>query len=365
MAERKKIVFRCDASTQIGSGHVMRCLTLANSLFELGAEVTFICRDHPGHLFGIIESAGHGLIRLAASTTVAEGRLAHSHWLGATQAEDANQTLEALGGIGLVEWIIVDHYALDAEWETAMRSATNQILVIDDLADRKHDCNLLLDQNLGRKAEDYSVLVSTGCKVLVGPQFALLRPEFSARRQYSLNRRATPQMKHLLITMGGVDKDNTTGNILSTLRRCLLSTDSRITVVMGLRAPWLSKVRDQASQMPWKTDVLVNVNNMAELMADSDLAIGAAGSTLWEFCCMGLPALLVVLADNQKNSCIEMVMIGAAESIGTPEAIHDRLPTILQKLSNNIKKIEQFSHAAEKICDGSGANFVSHKLMSL
>ena len=142
-----KVAFRCDASIQIGSGHVMRCLTLANELHDKGVEITFVCREHPGHLFDFIETSKHCLMSLPLPTSLAVGKLAHAQWLGVTQEEDARQSIEALKIIGHVDWLVVDHYALDVEWETAMRVGTEHIMVIDDLADRKHDCDVLLDQN--------------------------------------------------------------------------------------------------------------------------------------------------------------------------------------------------------------------------
>ena len=125
-------------------------------------------------------------------------------------------------------------------------------------------------------------------------------PEFAALRAYSLQRRARPQLRQLLITMGGVDKDNATGEVLTALRVCPLPADCQITVVMGTTAPWLSEVEQLARDMPWPTRVLVGVNDMARLMAESDLAIGAAGATSWERCCLGLPTAMFVLAENQK-----------------------------------------------------------------
>src|SRR5690606_35975420 len=188
------------------------------------------------------------------------------------------------------DWLIVDHYALDARWESQQKDFCGRLAVIDDLASRPHSCDLLLDQNLGRRMQDYSHLVADNCELLIGPDYALLRPEFISARKHSLERREKPVLRNLLISMGGVDKDNVTSHVLEALKPCLLPNDTRISVVMGANAPWAGLVQQQAAMMPWCTEVVFNVDNMAQRMAESDFAIGAAGSTSWERCCLGLPA---------------------------------------------------------------------------
>jgi UDP-2,4-diacetamido-2,4,6-trideoxy-beta-L-altropyranose hydrolase len=259
------IVFRADASIQIGTGHVMRCLTLAQALRERGAQCRFICREHPGNLIDLIRQRGfivHALRRYQ-DWVVQEKEPLHVGWLGTDWKADAEESKVGVGETA-IDWMIVDHYALDRRWEHAMRGYCRHIMVIDDLADRTHDCDLLLDQNLGRKCEDYSALLEGKVKTLIGPQYALLRPEFLAFRAQSLHRRQNnPQLRHLLITMGGMDKDNAAGQVLATLQACALPADLRITVVMGLHAPWLAQVQVNTTHMPCQIEVLVGVNNMA------------------------------------------------------------------------------------------------------
>jgi UDP-2,4-diacetamido-2,4,6-trideoxy-beta-L-altropyranose hydrolase len=230
------------------------------------------------------------------------------------------------------------------------------MMVIDDLADRAHRCNLLLDQNLGRQPQDYTKLVPADCQVLTGPNYALLRPEFAALRPYSLQRRqAQTSIGRLLITMGGVDQDNATGQVLQALKTCALPADCRITVVMGLTAPWLQNVQELAAQMPWPTEVVVNVNDMAQRMADSDLAIGAAGSTSWERCCLGLPTLMVVLAANQQPGAQAMEAAHAARLIGVVSDIPTQLPLAVAELIESERQ-SRMSLAASAITDGRGVD---------
>jgi UDP-2,4-diacetamido-2,4,6-trideoxy-beta-L-altropyranose hydrolase len=310
------IVFRVDASLQIGTGHVMRCLTLADALRAQGAECHFICGEHAGNLIKQIRARSYVAHLLPAGAhSLAWQELpdqpAHAGWLGCSQDQDVAACAPILAELH-PDWLVVDHYALDARWEAALQPHYHKLMVIDDLADRSHQCDLLLDQNFGRTDEDYRLRVPAACTLLCGSNFALLRPEFTELRAYSLQRRKKPQLKHLLISMGGVDKDNATARVLTALESSDLPADCRISVVMGATAPWLAEVRRQAAHMRWPVEVRVNVADMAQLMADSDLAIGAAGATSWERCCLGLPSIMLVLADNQRFIAGRLHEVGAA-----------------------------------------------------
>lgn len=358
-----KVVFRTDASLQIGTGHVMRCLTLADALRERGAECTFICREHAGNLLALIEQREHNALALTACSDLVDfaANPAHAAWLGASWEMDAKQTLQALGPL-VVDWLVVDHYAVDCRWENAVRSRTKHLMVIDDLADRPHDCELLLDQNLGRTARDYRGLLRPDTATLIGPRYALLRPEFAKMRGESLVRRAKPQLQQLLITMGGVDKDNATGQVLDALKECALPQDLRITVVMGPRAPWLAQVKAQAGIMSRPTEVLVGVTNMAQLMAASDFAIGAAGGTAWERCCLGLPGLVLVLEQNQREGAVALQMAGAAVLLEACRQVSCVFggwqPTLLQD------SMLQMSRASAAVTDGSGSVRVANQMLN-
>ena len=205
----------------MGTGHVMRCLTLADALSQRGAECEFICREHPGHLNALITQRGYRAPPLCMlNSRNFRGQqcwwLAHAHWLGATQEEDCQACAPLIQSVQ-PDWLIVDHYALDERWQKEMRPFCQKIMVIDDLADRQHDCDLLLDQTFGRNSEDYKPFVPEHCQVLCGAEYALLRPEFAQWRAYSLKRRENGQLEHLLINLGGVDKDNISTQILQAL----------------------------------------------------------------------------------------------------------------------------------------------------
>lgn len=356
----KRAVFRVDASLNMGSGHVMRCLTLADALRAQGGECHFICREHQGNMLEFIRQRGYSVIALPAgpehfqpAADSAPPVLAHAAWLGCDWLLDAEQSRPVLEWIQ-PDWLVVDHYALDARWETALRPYYRKLMVIDDLADRHHDCDVLLDQTFGRNPADYGPWAPSACTLLCGSQYALLRPEFAALRNYSLQRRESPQLEHLLVSMGGVDKDNTTCRVLEALKTSELPANCRITVVMGITSALLADVHQQAEQMPWATTVRVGVSDMAQLMADSDLAVGAAGASSWERCCLGLPAVMVVLAENQRQVAQGLGQVGAVHVIQSPQLIPEYLPVLLAPLISSPSQRAIMSLVATRIADGSG-----------
>jgi UDP-2,4-diacetamido-2,4,6-trideoxy-beta-L-altropyranose hydrolase len=360
-----RVAIRADASLYIGTGHVMRCLTLADALAARGADCLFICRAHNGNMIDLIRNRGFRVHDLPASHESGAAltvpcpktpgpEINHRRWLGATQEQDALDCTFILAEHHF-DWLIVDHYALDARWESALGSHCDRLMVIDDLADRRHDCDLLLDQTHGRDAADYRFLVPADCRLLLGSQYALLRPEFAALRPYSLQRRTQPALRELLITMGGIDKDNVTGQVLQALIADPLPSECRITVVMGAAAPSLEEVRSQAGRMKWPTRVLVGVSNMGQLMAESDLAIGAAGATAWERCCLGLPTIMFILAGNQHKIAESLNSAGAAllRSLSTL-----RTEPLIEPECLNPLALRAMSAAAASITQGLGADHV-------
>lgn len=362
-SDLKNIVFRVDASIDIGTGHVMRCLALADGLSGVGVKCKFICRTHKGNLIELIVGKGYEVISLSSegSTQASADSPKHAYWLGVDWKTDALHTRKVLE-MQEVDWLVVDHYALNSDWESALRPFCKRLMVIDDLADRTHDCDLILDQNLGRVAKDYRPLVGPEVQMLIGPSFALLRPDFSEFRSRSLARREHAGLKNLLITMGGVDKDNVAGKILEELRHCQLPEDFKITVVMGSKAPWVNEVREQAKLMNCPTQVQVDVKDMAKLMMQNDLAIGGAGGTSWERCCLGLPAIVIVLADNQKSGAGELQKVGAAKVIESVGEIRSVLLDLLKE-DSGLHKLAEISRSASRITDGSGVHKVINQMM--
>lgn len=364
-AKKYKIVFRCDASIQIGSGHVMRCLTLADELSRQGAECVFICRRHHGNLIEEIQQQGYKVYALPLENdlyieTNNKTALAHADWLASTQHRDAELNISIVKAVQ-PDWLIVDHYSLDEIWEKRLQPYCKKIMVIDDLADRKHHCDVLLDQNFGRDPQDYAAHVNEDCELLCGSKYALLRPEFAAWRGYSLERRQYNKLASILINLGGVDKDNITTKILKVLQTKSLPDHCSITIVMGSTSPWTEAVKQQAAIMQWRTVVKVGVDNMAELMASSDLAIGAAGSTSWERCCLGLPTIMLVLADNQRDIANVLEDVGAALTFNINKLEAEPL-ALEQCIASIVPKMRAMSKVASTVTDGLGASRLSRFL---
>lgn len=301
-----RVAFRADASVQIGSGHVMRCLSLADELRARGAETYFVGRALPGNLGALIRERGHHAALLPppaplappAASVEEEGDAApaHAEWLAVPWSQDAAETARALQAAGDFDWLVVDHYAVDARWENSLRRTGRSTLVIDDLADRPHDCDLLLDVNLQEPEGRYAGLVPAWCQQLLGPQYALLRPQFVAARPGPARRDG--RVARLLVFFGGSDHDNLTGLALTTLAE-LGRDDLAVDVVLGASNPRRRELEALCSALAGVT-CHFSVADMAALMAAADLAIGAAGVTTWERACLGLPALVVTIAANQR-----------------------------------------------------------------
>lgn len=351
----KRVLIRTDASLQIGTGHVMRCLALAAKLANHGAQVKFICRIHDGHLIDFIKGSGFEVISLPKSAKYfadeCKDTVDHSHWLGCDWQVDVNQCRAQL--TDNVDWMIIDHYALDYRWETEMRDKSKYIMCIDDLADRKHDCDVLLDQSLGRCENDYSKLVPNHANMLLGPKYALLRPEFAEWRPTSLARRENPRLRHILITMGGVDADNVTGSVLRALQSIDIPTLAQVTVVLGKNAPWRNAIMAQAKRLSVPTSVRSGVDNMAELMTSCDLAIGAGGSTTWERCALGVPSILAILAENQRNIAELMMNASAAVTVDITGSIDSAIRKAVMEFGSS-SDLQSCAMACAAICDGEG-----------
>jgi UDP-2,4-diacetamido-2,4,6-trideoxy-beta-L-altropyranose hydrolase len=339
----------------------MRCLTLAEALHNKGAEVSFLSRELPGHMIIHVEAREFAVKRLPApENPPPEGPPPHAPWAGVEWQRDAEETGTALRE-SAPDWLVVDHYAFDKRWETAIRRDGMRIMVIDDLADRTHDCDLLLDQNLGREAADYKRLVPEHCKLMIGPRFALLRPEFAEKRAESLARRRNEELKDILIAMGGIDRDNVTARVMKAMQELEPPAAYRVTIVLGKNAPWLADVKELADSSHMDTTVLQGVEDMASLMAKSDLAIGGAGGSSWERCCLGLATLVVVLANNQVSAAQALDAAGAAVMLYPDQTLGLKVKEFLtgKELSS---RLTTMSAAAGKLVDGLGTRRVLESL---
>ena len=318
------MAFRVDATPAIGGGHVMRCLSLATALAEVGADCRFHCAPGSAETVPALAASGH---------------------------EVAGPDLGAEA-----DWLVVDHYGLDAEYETGARRLAERVLVIDDLANRPHDCDLLLDQTPGRDASAYDGFVPEGCAVLAGPDFALLRPAFAARRDAALARHCESEgvAQKLLIACGSSDPANLTSRALDAAEDLDLET----TAVLGAAAPHLESVRARCGRL------LVEPEDMAGLMVDADIAIGAGGTSSLERCCLGLPSLIAVIADNQTDNAAALAARGAACDLGpASDLTRENLAKQLAELAGDDRARGAMARAAATLCDGLGARRVAMQML--
>ena len=328
-----KVVIRADASAAIGSGHVMRCLTLAGQLRKnQGAGVVFVMRELPGNLINLAEQEGFRVLVLprAEENDTLQG---YERWLTVPVEQDAAETLSALEQwAGQADRLVVDSYALDYRWESAMRPAVREIMVIDDLANRRHDCDILLDQNfyLDRDSR-YQGLVPGHCRLLLGPEHALLREEFYEAKKHL--RRRNGKIKNILVFYGGSDLTDETSKAVRALAavheevareigRAAGDQQENFTVdvIVGQSNPR----RDEVERLCGSYGFIAyhcQVRNMAEFMNRADLMLGAGGSTTWERLFLQLPALVTAIADNQVQGCHDCSQAGLIEYLGLAEDV--------------------------------------------
>jgi UDP-2,4-diacetamido-2,4,6-trideoxy-beta-L-altropyranose hydrolase len=346
-----KIAFRTDASSQIGTGHFMRCLTLAEELKKQSDGICFISRNLPLHLSEMLEVKEIKHIHLV-DNGIADSidELDHASWLGVSQAQDAKATVKALSG-HVYDWIIVDHYALDVRWESIVRPNVKNIMVIDDLADRHHDCDILLDQNYYADMQTrYNGKVPSHSQLLLGPSYALLRNEFRFLREQVKVRNG--EVKKVLVFFGGVDESNYTLQAIEALAE--LNAGLKVDVVIGAQHPFKEMIEHACTNHSYVCHV--QAPYMAKLMAEADVAIGAGGSASWERCCLGLPSLLVSLADNQIAIAKELSAIGACIYIGKKDEVS--LKKLLTQFIANQELTKKISENAFSVVDGLGVHRV-------
>jgi UDP-2,4-diacetamido-2,4,6-trideoxy-beta-L-altropyranose hydrolase len=335
MENKRVIAIRVDSSIEIGSGHVMRCLTLAEQLKSSHTEVFFMCYELTGNIANLIEEKGYVVERFPL--------------LKAAQDEawktDLEHTQKILGSLkNQINWLIVDHYGLDSRWERRLRSYTKKIMVIDDLANREHDCDLLLDQNfyLDMKKR-YQDLVPQTCKKLLGPQYVLLRPEFYEARKNLRERDG--MVRRILIFFGGSDPTNETTKALESIK-VLNRPNIAIDVVVGVTNPNKKYIQQLCENLP-KTTFYCQVDNMAQLMVNADLAIGAGGATTWERCFLGLPTIVIIVADNQIKVIEAVNKVDAVWSLGMSDTVSsEELVAQILNAINNPKEVRDKAREA-------------------
>jgi len=342
------IVIRTDASVYIGSGHVMRCLVLAQGLTTQGHQVSFVCRPQAGDLIEFIGHKGFTVQLLAPPQTWLEPQHSADYvaWLQVPWQQDAQDVLTLVAAADLV---IVDHYALNRDWQRDIKQALGcKIMVIDDLV-RDHHADLILDQTLLRGADEYQP-THADSKILTGCEFALLNPLFSECREQALEHDKLSFRPQLLLSMGGIDQPNATLLVLAALAAEPALTRPLVTVLLGPRAPHYPQVKAFCLRHDDWVKQVDFVDNMAALMLQHQVAIGAPGTTSWERACLGIPSIIIPLAANQQTISRHLVAVAAAYKIELDDIVDELMPTYKRLLQN----WSALRNHNLKLCDGFG-----------
>ncbi|MDO6488129.1 UDP-2,4-diacetamido-2,4,6-trideoxy-beta-L-altropyranose hydrolase [Colwellia sp. 6_MG-2023] len=341
------VYFRTDASTYIGSGHVMRCLVLAQAMKEKGHQVTFVSRRQKGDLIDLIYERNFNVLELSPVNDPIEpvNNADYKSWLQVTWQQDAEEFTSMVRDVDIV---IVDHYALNAEWEKQIIQHLNcSLFAIDDLV-REHYADFILDQTLGRCSSEY-INSKSNSLALTGCEYALLAPAFNKKRECVLDKSIIPNKLNLLISLGGIDLPNVTSIVLQTIK-ATIDFPLSVTVVLSARAPHYNEVVTFCQENKDWIKHISFTNDMATLMESHDLAIGAPGTTSWERACLGLPSIIIPIADNQKYITQELTAANAAICL--------KIGDIKAKLFNSLKELlsdyKGFKERNLSLCDGLG-----------
>ena len=333
-------VFRADAAPTLGGGHVQRCLALGEALAEAGWRAAFAFRAGTRETVPALAASPHRLLPLE-------------------DAEDDEPALLASRIGARCDLLVVDHYGRGLDFETACRRFAARIMAIEDRPGRRHDCDLLLDPTPGRKAADYRDLVPAGCRLLLGPSYALLRAQFATARAAALARSRRAPPKRIFVSMGMTDPGNLTAAVLQGIAAG--ATGLAVDIVIGSAAPHLAALRRLIGELKLDARLHLDAGNIAELMGAADLAVGAAGSSSFERCCLGLPSLVVVAADNQRD--IAAGLNGAAEVLGLDD-LAGAVTAGVKRLCADPQARVAMGEAAARLCDGRGAARVAGELLT-
>lgn len=330
-------VIRADAGPAMGGGHVQRCLALADALREHGWSCAFATRAGAAETVPALKTGPHKLFILHGSESDEPAELA-----GLLQS-----------GCDL---LIVDHYGRGPGFQAACRLFAARVMVIEDRPERVHDCDILLDPTPGRRFGAYEALVPGGCEFLLGPEYALLRRQFAATRPASLDRRVPiGPLARLFVSIGMTDPQNLTAVVLRGIAESELNP--AVDIALGSAAAHLDAVIGLVGELGLDARVHIDVSEIAELMCRADLAIGAAGSSSFERCCLGLPSLVVIAADNQRDLVDALVAADAADGLGDGDSLRPaKVATALRALMGDDARRAALARHAAALCDGLGAS---------
>ena len=358
------IVFRADASSTIGGGHIYRCLTLAHAIKRQIAEqkssqtteqnIIFVCHLSQGHMVAMIETQGFDVLTVEQPLSAAEMR----------------KTLIKLQQHHIIDWLIIDHYQINVHYEKQLKPLVKNLMVIDDLANRAHHCDLLFDQSLNRHPSDYQPwLTNNECGIICGSQFALLREEFSQLKPMAkLMRQNFRVINKVLIAISATDPENISGQIIEKLAKLPIGCTSKnwqYTLIITSKAKHLEHLKNQIGRSPLTIELKLDVDNMAEQILKHDIAIAAAGGSMLERCAMGLPSIIIGVVDNQNHIIQALKNANVALAIMDKSELTDKLNDTMIELQNiEPQKYKAIAENAFKLCQGHGADYLAGQLQT-
>jgi len=355
----KNLFVRVDAGIEIGDGHFLRCLTLANSLKKKFDQIIFISNQLPKHFIEKIKRSNFKIYKINGYTQIQEKKLGEKikeHLINNDLVE-TKKIIEKYKNS--TNWLIIDHYGIDYVWEKNVRTNIEKIIVIDDLANRKHRCDILIDQNFYENMEKrYTKLIPNYCKQFLGPKFTLLRPEFFNARK---NLKRKKQFKRILISFGGSDPSNETKKALLAIND--LDEKYRIDVIVGTNNPNKKQIMKLCSKIS-SCNFYQQVENISKYMKKADLAIGAGGTSTWERCCLGLPTIVTSLSKDQKKINEELSKIGCMIYLGDADKTTKiDYVKILKEIDS--KRLSEISEKCLLLVDGKGVKRTVNKICQI
>ena len=348
---RKNTIFiRVDSGQKIGYGHLIRCMALGDKL-KKNWHVIFVTSNIKGNITSIVKN----------NFQVIQLKTAYGDLSKVIIKDDAIETVQTIKKFGNKNsFLIVDNYKLSQRWESIVKPYVKRLIVIDDLMNRKHNCDLIIDQNLHTRMNSlYTKSIPKNCTKLLGPYYAILRNQFITQRKYA-KIRSLP-IKNILISFGGSDNENYTLHALASLKK--LNSDVNVNVVIGT-ANMNKKTIKNFCKKNLNFNYFEQVENMAKLMKIADLCIGSSGTTTWERCCLGLPAIVAVASNDQKdianavsnNKCI--INLGKIKKSDNVNYVR-----LMKNLKNS--ELQNMSRNCMKLVDGKGAARISKYIFSM
>ena len=347
---------RVDASPIIGGGHFSRCLSLAQALVNQGSRVYFLCRFIDKQFAKQIFDIDASLLTLPPPKSIMT-KSSHSveSWLCTSEEEDIEDCKKLINHDEKFA-IIVDHYAIGKKWSTIARKMSDRVVFFDDLANRELDVDFIINQNVGWKPSDYINLVDRKTNLLLGPSYALLANNYSTLREKALTRSLSfdRQLK-VLVAFGSSDPDNITCQVVKVLSMLSSKLNIVVTIVIGNLNKNVQEIKMLCSSSKGLVRYIECRNNLAEDYLAHDIVIGGAGVSSLERCCLGVPSIIIPIADNQKHSA--RVLGEKKVGLIVEKVDHSLAVQIKEKLMfvKELSTYKEMSNNCMKICDGLGS----------